>query len=106
MLNHRTAAATPSAPLRSEIMAAGGWLMVTVGPARLRHEVPTEVDLAATSFKAAAPLTPADALLIARELLAAAAAQLKPNVWRSPKTPAGAFLREQGILPGMPELSI
>jgi hypothetical protein len=35
-------------------MAAGGWLMVTAGPARLRHEVPTEVDLAVASFKALA----------------------------------------------------
>ena len=44
---------------------------------QLRHEVPTEVDLAATSFKAAVALTPGDALSIAGELLTAAAAQLK-----------------------------
>jgi hypothetical protein len=44
---------------------------------QLRHEVPTEVDLAATSFKAAVALTPGDALLSAGELLTAAAAQLK-----------------------------
>ena len=43
---------------------------------RLRHEVPTEVDLAAASFKAAVALTPGDALSIAGELLTAAAAQL------------------------------
>jgi len=36
---------------------------------QLRHEVPTEVDLAATSFKAAVALTPGDALSIAGELL-------------------------------------
>ena len=44
---------------------------------QLRHEVPTEVDLAATSFKAAVALTPGDALAIDGELLTAAAAQLK-----------------------------
>jgi hypothetical protein len=44
---------------------------------RLRHEVPAEVDVAATSFKAAIVLTPADALAIAGELLTAMAAQLK-----------------------------
>jgi hypothetical protein len=32
---------------------------------QLRHEVPTEVDIAATSFKASVLLTPADALAIA-----------------------------------------
>lgn len=47
---NRPAAATPSAPLRSEIIAAGGWLMAAVGPVRLRHEVPTDVDLAVASF--------------------------------------------------------
>jgi hypothetical protein len=46
---------------------------------QLRHEVPTEVDLAATSFKAAVALTPSDALAIAGELLTAAAAQLTPK---------------------------
>lgn len=35
------------------------------------------VDLAATPFKAAVPLTPGDVLSIAGELLTAAAAQLK-----------------------------
>lgn len=44
---------------------------------QLRREVPTEVDLAATSFKASVVLTTADALAVAGELLAAAAAQLK-----------------------------
>lgn len=44
---------------------------------QLRHEVPTEVDLAGTSLKAALDLTPGDALAIAGELLTAAAAQLK-----------------------------
>jgi hypothetical protein len=42
---------------------------------QLRHEVPTEVDLAPTSFNAAVALTPGDALSIAGELLTAAAAQ-------------------------------
>jgi hypothetical protein len=51
--------------------------MVTVGPVQLRHEVPTEVDLADAAFKAAVALTPGDALSIAGELLATAAAQLK-----------------------------
>ena len=36
---------------------------------QLRHEVPTEVDLAATSFKAAVTLTPGDALATAGELV-------------------------------------
>jgi hypothetical protein len=62
-LNHRTAA-PPSVPLRCEILAAGGWLMVTAGPVQVRDEVPTEVDLAAPSFKAAVALTPGDALSI------------------------------------------
>jgi hypothetical protein len=44
---------------------------------QLRREVPTEVDVAATSFKASVVLTPADALAVAGELLTAAAAQLK-----------------------------
>jgi hypothetical protein len=44
---------------------------------QLRREVPTEVDVSATSFKAALVLTPADALAVAGELLTAAAAQLK-----------------------------
>jgi hypothetical protein len=43
----------------------------------LRHEVPTEVDLATTSFKAAFALTRGDALAIAGELITATAAQLK-----------------------------
>jgi hypothetical protein len=46
------------------MMAGGGWLIVTVGPVQLRHEVPTEADLAATSFNAAITLTPGDALSI------------------------------------------
>jgi len=46
---------------------------------QLRREVPTEVDVAATSFKASVVLTPADAIAVAGELLAAAAAQLKPR---------------------------
>jgi hypothetical protein len=46
---------------------------------QLRREVPTEVDVAATSFKASVVLTPADALAVAGELLTAAAAQLKPK---------------------------
>ena len=57
ILNQGTAAAILF-PLRSEIMAAGGRLMVTVGLVQLRHEMRTEVDLAATSFKAAIALTP------------------------------------------------
>ena len=44
---------------------------------QLRREVPTEVDVAATSFKASVVLTPADAIAVAGELLTAAAAQLK-----------------------------
>ncbi len=46
---------------------------------QLRHDVPTEVDLAATSFKASVVLNPSDALAIAGELLTAAAGQLKPK---------------------------
>ena len=46
---------------------------------QLRRKVPTEVDPAATSFKASVVLTPADALAVAGELLTAAAAQLKPK---------------------------
>jgi hypothetical protein len=44
---------------------------------QLRREVPTEVDVAATSFKASVVLSPSDALAIAGELLTAAAAHLK-----------------------------
>ncbi len=44
---------------------------------QLRHEVPTEVDVAATSFKASVVLSPAEALAIAGELLTVAAMQLK-----------------------------
>ena len=44
---------------------------------QLRHEVPTEVDVAATSFKASVVLTPADALAIAGELLTVAATQVR-----------------------------
>jgi hypothetical protein len=43
---------------------------------QLRHEVPTEVDIVATSFKASVVLTPADALAIAGELLTVAAVQV------------------------------
>jgi hypothetical protein len=46
---------------------------------QLRREVPTEVDMAATSFKASVVLTPADAIAVAGELLTAAATQLKPK---------------------------
>jgi hypothetical protein len=46
---------------------------------QLWHDVPAEVDLAATSFKAAVALTPGDALAIDGELLTAAAAQPKPK---------------------------
>jgi len=46
---------------------------------QLRHEVPSEADVAATSFKASVVLTPGDALAIAGELLTVAAAQLKPK---------------------------
>jgi hypothetical protein len=41
--------------------------------------VPTEVGLAATSFKAAVTLAPGNAIAIADELLIAAATQLKPK---------------------------
>jgi hypothetical protein len=43
---------------------------------QLRREVPTEVDVSATSFKASVVLTPAHAIAVAGELLTAAAAQL------------------------------
>ena len=44
---------------------------------QLRREVPTEVDMAATSFNAAAVPTPAEAIPVTGELLTAAAAQFK-----------------------------
>jgi hypothetical protein len=44
---------------------------------QLRREVPSEVDVSATSFKASVVLSPADAIAVAGELLTAAAAQLK-----------------------------
>jgi len=44
---------------------------------QLRHEVPSEVDVAATSFKAAVVLSLGDALAIAGELLTVAGTQLK-----------------------------
>ncbi len=44
---------------------------------QLRHEVPTEADVAATSFKASVVLTAADALAIAGELLTVAATQVR-----------------------------
>ena len=46
---------------------------------QLWHDVPAEVDLAATSFKAAVALSPGDALAIDGELLTAGAAQPKPK---------------------------
>jgi hypothetical protein len=46
---------------------------------QLRHEVPTEVDTAATSFKASVVLTASDALAIAGELLTVAAGQVRPK---------------------------
>ena len=46
---------------------------------QLRHEVPTEVNVASTSFKVSVVLTTSDALAIAGELLTAAAGQLKPK---------------------------
>lgn len=44
---------------------------------QLRHEVPTEVDVGAMSFKVSVVLTAADALAISGELLAVAATQVK-----------------------------
>jgi hypothetical protein len=44
---------------------------------QLRREVPSEVDVAATSFKASVVLSPSDAIAVAGELLTAAAMQLK-----------------------------
>ncbi len=44
---------------------------------QLRHEVPSQVDVAATSFKASVVLSPTDALALAGELLTAAAARFK-----------------------------
>jgi hypothetical protein len=44
---------------------------------QLRREVPTEVDVTATSFKASVVLTSADAIAVAGEILTAAAAHLK-----------------------------
>ena len=44
---------------------------------QLRKEVPTEVDFSAASFKVAVALTPAEALLVAGELLTVAALQVK-----------------------------
>jgi hypothetical protein len=44
---------------------------------QLRREVPTEVEVAATSFKGSVVLTAADAIAAAGELLTAAAAQMK-----------------------------
>jgi hypothetical protein len=43
---------------------------------QLRHQTPTEEDLLDPSFKVAVTLSPADALLIASELLAAAVPRL------------------------------
>jgi hypothetical protein len=47
---------------------------------QLRWEIPTEVDVASTSFKASVVLSQTDALAFAGELLRAAAAQLKSKV--------------------------
>jgi hypothetical protein len=44
---------------------------------QIRHEVPTEVDVGATSFKTSVVLAASDALAVAGELLTAAATQLK-----------------------------
>ena len=44
---------------------------------QLRREVPTEVDVAAASYKVSVVLSPSDALAVAGELLTAAAVQLK-----------------------------
>ena len=44
---------------------------------QLHHEVPTEVDIAATSFKDSVVLTTADAMAIAGELLTVAAVQVR-----------------------------
>ncbi len=44
---------------------------------QLRREVPSQVDVAATSFKTSVVLSPADALALAGELLTAAAARFK-----------------------------
>lgn len=44
---------------------------------QLRREVPSEVDVAATSFKASVVLSPSDAIAIAGELLTVAATRLK-----------------------------
>jgi len=63
--------------LRSEIVAAGEWLMVAVGPVQLRFEAPTEADLARASFKNQVVLTSGGALAFAGESLTAAAAQLE-----------------------------
>lgn len=43
---------------------------------QLRHQTPTEENIFDPSFKIAVPLTPADALLIASELLTAALPRL------------------------------
>jgi hypothetical protein len=45
---------------------------------KLRREVPSEIDVAATSFNVSVVLTSADAIALAGELLTAAAAQMKP----------------------------
>ena len=58
-----------------------------------------EVDLAATSFRAAVALTPGDALSIAGELLTAAAAQ--PKSLRVPEADL-ALARRQAEQKGLP----
>jgi hypothetical protein len=51
------------------LLKSGGAVHIFSNPQaitlQLHHEVPTEVDIAATSFKASVVLTPADALAIA-----------------------------------------
>ncbi len=57
---------------------------------QIRHQTPTEENILDPSFKVAVALTPADALLIASELLAAAVPRLTdaqqglpfPDEWR------------------------
>lgn len=55
---------------------------------QLRHETPTEENLLDPSFKVAVELSPADALLIAQELLAAAIPRLTADE-ETPEPPEG-----------------
>ena len=65
---------------RSIPLIEGGQVMVYSTPDRLvvqlRQEIPTATDLLRPSFKVALALTPAEALLIAGELLQAASLQI------------------------------